>query len=135
MPSSSFSLVTSLTSGQTIHDYCKSNGGVGDVCPSVAPISLLHQALYSPFKWAPFASGDFYQYYQLAEQTFGSNFTLATRSAQARPWSKRQSGQDFQDYTFQAITCGDSIDQSDVTTQSVFDEFIRVVENVSPMCK
>jgi hypothetical protein len=48
---------------------------------------------------------------------------------------KRQSGQDWPDYTYQAIACSDSIDQDNVTTQAVFDEFERVVKNVSPMCK
>ena len=103
----------------------------------MALIVDLHQALYFPFQWASFASGEFYEFYQATTQTTGSNLTLATRSMQERPWSKRQqpSDQDFPNYSFQAISCGDSIDQSDVTTQSVFDEFIRVVENVSPMCK
>lgn len=33
-----------------------------------------------------------------------------------------------------AITCGDSIDQSDITTKVVFDEFVRVAQEVSPLC-
>ena len=39
------------------------------------------------------------------------------------------------DYTSQAITCGDSIDESNITTRAVFDELIRVVKDVSPMCE
>ena len=110
---------------------------MADICPSVSFVSALHQALYFPSGWSTFASGGFYEFYQSVTNTTSSNLTLATRSMKAQPWSKRQqpSDQDFPNYSFQAISCGDSIDQSDVTTQSVFDEFIRVVENVSPMCK
>jgi len=47
---------------------------------------------------------------------------------------KKQPDQLWSDYTFHAIACGDSIDQADITTQAVFDELIRVVKVVSPMC-
>ena len=98
-------------------------------------VEAIHQTLYDPDQWATFASGDFYNFYQGIVQVSGSDLTLATRSEWAPPMLKRQSGQFWQDYTFQAITCGDSIDQSDITTQAVFDELVRAVNNVSSMCK
>ena len=98
-------------------------------------VRLLYQTLYQPETWANF-SGKIYEYYQDVVQASGSNLTLTTRSAQAPPELKRQSsGQDWVDYTFQAITCGDSIDESNITTRAVFDELIRVVKDVSPMCE
>jgi len=92
-------------------------------------VSDLHQTLYQPSTWAAFSSGEFYNYYQEVVQGSGSSLTLATREL------KRESGQNWPDYTFQAISCGDSIDGSDITTQAVFDELIRVVKDVSPMCE
>lgn len=61
--------------------------------------------------------------------------TLATRSEWTPSESKRQDEQEWPDYTFQAISCGDSIDESNITSQAVFNELIRVVKDVSPMCK
>jgi hypothetical protein len=78
---------------------------------------------------------DFYSFYQEVIKASDSNLPLATRSAWAPPESKRKSDQDWPDFTFHAISCGDSIDESNITTQVVFDELIRVVKDVSPMCK
>ena len=39
------------------------------------------------------------------------------------------------DYIFQAISRGNSIDESNITTRTVFDELIRAVKDVSPMCE
>ena len=89
-------------------------------------MSDLHQALYRPGTWANFSSGEFYDFYQEIVQGSGSNLTLATRSMSIQNWPT---------YTSQAISCGDSIDESDITTRAVFDEFIRVVKDVSPMCE
>ena len=102
---------------------------------SVTLVGLIHDALYHPAKWAAFASGTFYEFYQGIVQSTGSNLTLATRSAWGPPELKRQSAQDWTSYTFHAISCGDSIDGGDVTTQDVFDELIRVVKDVSPICE
>lgn len=115
---------------QLAHDYAKSSGN--DNFKSVILVGAIHQALYQPSGWAAFAAGDFLQFYQAFIQASGSTLSLASRSL---PELKRQSSQNFQDYTFQAITCGDSIDQDNVTTQAVFDELVRVVREVSPMCK
>lgn len=98
-------------------------------------VEAIHQTLYNPDQWSTFASGDFYDFYREIVQASGSNLALSTRSEWAPPVSKRQSGQVWPDYTFQAITCGDSINQSDIATQVVFDELVRVVQNISPMCK
>jgi len=101
----------------------------------VTLVNLIHHALYRPVEWATFASGNFYEFYQVIVQATGSNLTLASRSAWDPPELKRQSAQNWDGYSFQAITCGDSIDQSHITTQAVFDELIRVVKDVSPMCE
>ena len=98
-------------------------------------MSDLHRALYKPGTWANFSSGGFYDFYEEIVQGSGSNLTLATRSAWNPHELKRGSGQNWPAYTYQAISCGDSIDESDITTRAVFDEFIRVVEDVSPMCE
>lgn len=118
---------------QVAHDYAKSSGD--DRYKSITLVSEIHQTLYTPNTWAKFASGDFYGFYQAIVKAAGSEIPLATRSTWNPPELKRESGQDWPDYTFQAITCGDSIDQSNITTQAVFDELIRVVKDVSPMCK
>jgi hypothetical protein len=118
---------------QLAHDYAKASGD--DNFKSRNLVSAIHQDLYTPDQWATFAAGDFLDFYQGLVQASGSNLTLAIRSMWAPPESKRQSNQDFPDYTFHAITCGDSIDQDNVTTQSVFDELVRVVKDVSPMCE
>lgn len=98
-------------------------------------MDAIHDTLYNPDEWSYFSFGDFYDYYEEIVQVSGSNLTLATRSTFAPPVSKRQSDQSWPDYTFPAITCSDSIDESDVTTQAVFDELVRVVKDVSLMCK
>ncbi|KAF9648255.1 hypothetical protein BDM02DRAFT_3115743 [Thelephora ganbajun] len=113
------------------HDYARSSGD--DNFRSVHLVSAIHQALYNPSQWASFASGQFLQFYQELVKASGSNLTLATRSTWAPPELKRQSGQDWPDYTFHAISCGDSIDESNITSQAVFDELIRVVKDVSPV--
>ena len=102
---------------------------------SVTLVGAIHDVLYSPAKWATFASDTFYKYYQEIVKATGSNLTLATRSEWGPPELKRQSAQDWTSYTFHAISCGDSIDGGDITTQIVFDELIRVVKDVSPICK
>jgi len=118
---------------QIAHDYAKSSGD--DNHKSVNLVSEIHRALYNPSQWATFASGYFYDFYQEVVQASNSNLSLASRSTWTPPEFKRQSGQDWPDYTFHAISCGDSIDENDITTQVVFDELIRVVKDVSPMCK
>lgn len=118
---------------QTAHDYAKSSGD--GRYKSVSFVGAIHHTLYSPSQWATFASGHFHEFYQAVIQATGSDLGLATRSTWTPPELKRQSGQDWPDYTFHAISCGDSIDESDITTRAVFDEFIRVVKDVSPMCK
>lgn len=102
---------------------------------SVNLVGAIHHTLYTPNTWAKFASGDFYTFYQGIVQATGQKIPLAPRSEWALPEFKRQSGQEWPDYTFQAISCGDSIDESNITTQAVFTELIRVVKDVSPMCK
>ena len=99
---------------------------------SVNLVIALHSALYKPAQWAGFASGYFYDFYREIVQASGSNLALSTRSVAEL---KRGSNQSWPDYTFQAITCGDSIDGSNITSQAVFNEFIRVVKDVSPMCE
>jgi len=98
-------------------------------------VNQIYHTLYQPVGWATFASDTLYEYYRQTVQVTGSNLTLASRSSWGPPELKRQSGQDWESYSFQAITCGDSIDQSDITTRAVFDELIRVVKDVSPMCE
>ena len=61
-------------------------------------------------------------------------FSLATRSTRGPPELKRQSDQDWPSYTFHAVSCGDSIDEGNIATRAVFDEFIRVTKDVTPMC-
>jgi hypothetical protein len=118
---------------QLTHDYARSSGD--DNFKSVLLVGAIHQALYSPSGWADFATNTFLPFYQQFVQASGSTLTLAIRSMWNWPNLKRQSSQDFEDYTFQAITCGDSVDQDNITTQAVFDELARVVKDVSPMCK
>ena len=101
---------------------------------SVYLVSAIHQTLYQPALWASFAS-DFYESYREIVQASGSNLTLATRSVWAPPGLRRDPDQPPPDFTFEAITCGDSIDQSNITSQAVFTELIRVVKDVSPMCE
>ena len=98
-------------------------------------MGAIHQTLYNPVQWASFASGAFYDFYQGVIQASGTNLPLSTRSTFTFPELKRDSNQDWPDFTFQAISCGDSIDESNITTQAVFDELIRVVKDVSPMCE
>ena len=95
----------------------------------------LHQILYTPAQWATFATDTFFDFYQQLVKASGSNLALATRSTWALPELKRDSDQSWPDFTFHAIACGDSIDESNVTSQAVFNEFIRVVKDVSPMCE
>ena len=118
---------------QVAHDYARSSGN--DKYKSVFLVGAIHGILYTPDQWADFAAGPFYEFYQDLVQASDSNLTLASRSLWAPPELKRQSGQSWPDYTFQAISCGDSIDESDITTQAVFDELARVVKDVSPMCE
>ena len=118
---------------QIAHDYAKSSGD--GRYKSVDLVSTIHDTLYDPDQWSTFASNDFYNFYQEVMQVSGSNLTLATRSEWVPPVLERQPDQDWQDYTFQAIVCGDSIDENNITTQAVFDELVRVVKDVSPMCK
>ena len=95
-------------------------------------MSDLYRALYSPEKWAKFASGEFYNFYRDIARDTGSSLPPAARDP---PELKRESSQNWPTYTSQAITCGDSIDwQNYITTRTVFDELIRVVRDVSPMC-
>jgi len=129
-PSLSYAL---LILEQAAHDYARSSGD--DKYRSVNLVNQIHHNLYTPSTWATFASGDFYSFYQGLVQATGTDIPLATRSLWTPPELKRQSGQDWPDYTFQAISCGDSIDESDITSRAVFDELIRVVKDVSPMCK
>ena len=124
---------THLRPKQIAHDYARSSGKAG--YKSVNLVAEIHETLYNPSQWATFASGVFYNFYQEVVQATGSNLSLATRSVWTPSEFKRQSGQYWPDYTFHAISCGDSIDESNITTQVVFDEFIRVVKDVSPMCK
>ena len=124
---------THLPLNQIAHDYAKSSGNAG--YRSVNLVGGIHQTLYSPSQWASFASGYFYDFYQEVVRASNSSLSLASRSAWTSPEFKRQSSQEWPDYTFQAISCGDSIDESNITTQAVFDELIRVVKDVSPMCK
>lgn len=99
-------------------------------------VTDLHTALFSPPTWrAAFASGGFYRFYEAVTAASGSNLPLATRSTRMRLEWKRRSSQGWPDFTLHAITCGDSPDQRDVTTKDVFEEFVRVVKDVSPMCK
>ena len=118
---------------QVAHDYARASGN--DKYKSVFLVGAIHGILYTPDQWADFVAGPFYEFYQDLVQASDSNLTLASRSLWTLPGVKRQSGQDWPDYTFQAISCGDSIDESDITTQAVFDELIRVVKDVSPMCE
>jgi hypothetical protein len=39
------------------------------------------------------------------------------------------------DYSFQAITCGDAIDSSNVTTIEVFKELTNVAQEIAPKCE
>jgi len=118
---------------QVAHDYARSSGN--DNYKSVFLVGAIHNTLYTPDQWADFAAGPFYEFYKELIQASDSNLTLASRSLWAPPELKRQSTQAWPDYTFQAISCGDSIDESDITTQAVFDELVRVVKDVSPMCE
>ena len=124
---------TPLTPQQAAHDYAKSSGNTK--YESVNLVGDIHNNLYTPNTWADFASGDFYDFYQQIVQLTGTDIPLATRSTWTPPELRRESGQNWPDYTFQAISCGDSIDESNITTRAVFDELIRVVKDVSPMCK
>ena len=127
------SLRSYLHFNQVAHDYARSSGN--DKFKSVFLVGAIHGILYTPDQWADFAAGPFYEFYQDLVQASNSNISLASRSLWAPPEFKRQSTQDWPDYTFQAISCGDSIDESDITSQAVFDELIRVVKDVSPMCE
>lgn len=122
-----------LHPSQVAHDYARSSGN--ENYKSVFLVGAIHGILYTPDRWADFAAGPFYQFYQDLVQASNTNLSLASRSLWAPPELKRQSGQSWPDYTFQAISCGDSIDESDITSQAVFDELVRVVKDVSPMCK
>ena len=98
-------------------------------------VGAIFDVLYRPKEWADFTASTFYGFYQDLIQASRSNLAIASRSLAAPPEMKRESGQDWLDYTFQAITCGDSVDGDGTTTQAVFDEFTRVVKDVSPMCE
>lgn len=119
------------TLSELAHDYARASGN--ENFKGVYLVGQIHQILYQPGEWADFATNTFLPYYEELVQASGSDLTLATRSLWTPPGLKRQSNQDFPDYTFQAITCGDSIDQDNITTQAVFDELVRVVKDVSPM--
>ena len=60
---------------------------------------------------------------------------LAPRALPPSPrFARRQEKQDWPDYLLHAVVCGDSIDDQ-TTTKEVFDEIVRVVKDVSPMCR
>ena len=118
---------------QVAHDYARSSGN--NNYRSVLLVNAIFDILYTPNRWADFAAGTFYGFYRDLVQASGSNLTIASRSLWTLPEMKRQSGQDWPAYTFQAITCGDSVDGGGTTTQAVFDELTRVVKDVSPMCE
>lgn len=98
----------------------------------------LHQALYTPTGWAIFSNDTMYTYWNSLVAASGISFPLASRSL-SEPTSLMNRDETAPEpslvFTFEAITCGDSIDQSDVTTKSVFDEFVRVCREVSTFCK
>lgn len=95
--------------------------------------------MYDPKEWAEHANKDLYQLW---------NFFMVPDSFDNR---RRKRGlfdvvgleispvtiREFNDKpsnTMEAITCGDSPDLTDVTTNEVFDEILRVTRDVSGFC-
>ena len=67
--------------------------------------------------------------------TSETTIPLAQRALSPLPTLARREGeQDPPDYIMHAVICGDSIDDQ-TTTKEVFDEIVRVVKEVSSMCK
>lgn len=65
----------------------------------------------------------------------GTTIPLAPRALPPSPTLTRREGeQDWPDFLLHAVICGDSIDDQ-TTTKEVFDEIVRVVKDVSPMCE
>jgi hypothetical protein len=124
--------------------YELSKQGIIEAGSSLSVRSMIHQALYTPHQWAGFAN------FTLAPLL--SNLTRVSQQATSTGPGRRKRGDDgidlsilkrqqssFEsspapDYTFQAISCGDSVDPGSTTTQMVFDELVRVAKDVSGFC-
>ena len=94
----------------------------------------LRNTLYEPRTWAAFAPGKLYEFYQEIVQASGSNRTLAIRSVRAPTELKRESGQAAELHS-SGCQLWQFHPRQHVITRVVFDAFIRVVKDVSPMCE
>lgn len=103
----------------------------------ICSAAKLHQALYTPTGWAAFANKTMYPYWSGLVVASNISLLLATHSLSeptTLPTRDETALNPLQVYTFQAIAYGDSIDQDDVTTKTIFDEFVRVSQEVSTFC-
>jgi hypothetical protein len=100
-------------------------------------IGELHNTLYHPDQFQTYVNGTLWETYQTLTNKSGTTIPLAPRALPpSTTLARRDGSQDWPDYLSQAVICGDAVDdRNQTTTTNVFDEIVRVVKDVSPMCK